>query len=111
MRFQNLMLLVICVLPGAMPAMASDDEALQLGQQYTQQFYDKEIGLVWASMTEQMHAALGRESALRQFREKVDGDMGGESPDCRGTYRYLAGFQSVYTHVEIRKLLVQWCAG
>ena len=83
MRFQNLMLLVICVLPGAMPAMASDDEALQLGQQYTQQFYDKEIGLVWASMTEQMHAALGRESALRQFREKVDGDMGGESPDCR----------------------------
>jgi len=38
-KLQGLMLLALW----AMPAMASDDDALQLGQQYTQQFYDKEI--------------------------------------------------------------------
>ena len=75
MKFQLAILNIALLLP---LISFGDDDALLLGQEYTQQFYDKDISTVWSHMTEQMQAALGSEASLRGFRDQVGGDIGRE---------------------------------
>lgn len=94
---------ILCILIMAVvapqPVVASDEDALQLGRQYTQQFLDKEIASVWARMTEQMQVALTSEVALRQFSDQAVTNIGQEVEVIDERIDLVQGFR-VYTRTS-----------
>lgn len=98
-RKAALLLLIVSLATAASPVLSSEHDAQQLGQQFTQQFYDKEIASVWAKMTAQMQAALGGEDALRQFRDQLDGNLGQEVQVVGERVDPVQGFR-VYTRTS-----------
>ena len=77
-------LLGLLLLPVSVGAVLAEEEAaMSLGQTYTADFFNDDMGPIWENMTQQMRDALGSEEGLRQFREKVEHDVGAERPAPR----------------------------
>ncbi len=97
----------------AQPATALDqDKTLELGRRWTQAFYAGQIEDVWGQCTEQMQAALGSETALRQFHQQIQQQLGKEKTLVAENVESAGGME-VYSRTVIfqksnQQFHVQW---
>ena len=74
-----LLLLVLAYTASVADSLAPVDFTTPKGREHTQMFYAGEIDELWASMTDEMQAALGSVEDLRAFRDQVHESFGEET--------------------------------
>lgn len=56
-----------------------EESPMQLGQTYTDWFYNGQVDELWGRFTPDMQAAFGAPDSLRLYRERTVGDLGRET--------------------------------
>ena len=108
-----LIFLGLLVLPASGNAVLTEEEAaMSLGQTYTANFYSGDTASIWQHMTKQMRAALGTEDELRQFRSKVDREVGSEIAVLKENVDSMLDYRSYTRQARFSKIatpiIVSW---
>ncbi|MFQ6004128.1 MAG: M23 family metallopeptidase [Woeseia sp.] len=108
-------LIIVClfVAPATANAVLTEDEAaMSLGQTYTASFYNGDVSVIWRKMTNEMRNVLGTENGLRQFRRKVESDVGRETAILTENVKSQPGYRTYTRRARFSKIdipvIVSW---
>ncbi len=105
--------LALLLLPFSSGAVLTKEQAaMSLGQTYTANFYAGDMAPIWQHMTKDMRGVLGSEDGLRDFRNKVEHDVGSEVTVIAERVESLAGYRTYTRQSKFSKfaspIILSW---